>query len=241
MRSPNPSRRRPAHASTSASNPPASSLASRVSTLPRIGANVAPPRRGASCAARRTLPVPMIAPAPSRSSASETDRGSCGRGSTSPSRASSLGRHAATPSPSGSSTGRSFALCTARSASPRRSASSSSFTNCRLLSSPATGVCWERSPVVVTTTTSVCAPAARRRSDTACACHRASRLPRVAILNTRGVVNGAALQGQSARLDPRACRCRSCLPASGQTAGAALQRGRRRGYRLRPSSGARLG
>ena len=42
MRSPNPSRRRPAQASTSASNPPASSLARRVSTLPRMGANVAP-------------------------------------------------------------------------------------------------------------------------------------------------------------------------------------------------------
>ena len=78
-------------------------------------------------------------------------RGREASGSTIPSRASSRGRQAATVSPSGNSTGRSFALWTATSASPRRSASSSSFTNWRLLSSPGTDACCDRSPVVVMT------------------------------------------------------------------------------------------
>ena len=64
MRSPKPRRRRPAAASTSASYSPASSLRSRVSTLPRIGVNAAPGKAGDSWAMRLTLLVPMFGARP---------------------------------------------------------------------------------------------------------------------------------------------------------------------------------
>ena len=69
MRSPKPSRRRPAAASTSASYSPASSLRRRVSTLPRIGAKAAPAKADDSCAMRLTLLVPMLAGRPREASA----------------------------------------------------------------------------------------------------------------------------------------------------------------------------
>ena len=59
MRAPNPSRRKPAAASTSASCSPESSFRRRVSRLPRIGVKRAPGNRRVSCATRRTLPVPI--------------------------------------------------------------------------------------------------------------------------------------------------------------------------------------
>ena len=148
MRSPNPRRRRPAQASTSASNPPASSLA-----MPRVHvaadgsergswqreAPVAP--RAARCPCRCSRPVQT---APTRPTRRRDPRGK-GGDVEARSRPADLPAAGTPPraSPSGSSTGRSFALCTARSASPRRSASSSSLTNWRLLSSPATGACCE--------------------------------------------------------------------------------------------------
>ncbi len=60
IRPPKPSRRMPAAARTSASYSPPSSLRSRVSTLPRIGAKRACGIAPASWATRRTLLVPTI-------------------------------------------------------------------------------------------------------------------------------------------------------------------------------------
>ena len=69
MRDAKPSRRIPADASTSASYSPASSLRRRVSTLPRMGEKRALGRTVASCAIRRTLPVPIAGASPSAATA----------------------------------------------------------------------------------------------------------------------------------------------------------------------------
>ena len=71
MRAPRPSRRSPAAASTSARTRRRRAFASRVSTLPRIGAKRAPGSSRVSCAMRRTLPVPIAA---SRRGAPSCDR-----------------------------------------------------------------------------------------------------------------------------------------------------------------------
>ena len=63
IRPPSPRRLSPATASTIASYSPRSSLASRVSTLPRSGRTSSPGKRLRSCASRRRLEVPTTAPA----------------------------------------------------------------------------------------------------------------------------------------------------------------------------------
>ena len=171
------------------------------------------PRRGEAPVAptRRTLPVPMIAPSSEPGERVGHASGDRAGGEARARRVHLLS--AGTPRrPVPLAAPRAGPSRCARPGQPRRAgarprAPSRTAACCR---PRPRGCAAERSPVVVRTTISVCAPAARRRSETACACHRASRLPRVAILNTRGVVNGAALRGQSARLDPRACR-RRCL------------------------------
>ena len=66
IRAPNPSRRKPAAASTRRSYSPASSFLRRVSRLPRTFENRAPGNRFWSCAMRRTLPVPIRGAVPGR-------------------------------------------------------------------------------------------------------------------------------------------------------------------------------
>ena len=139
MRSPKPSRRRPAAASTSASYSPASSLRSRVSTLPRIGA-----KRGAGEGRRQLRDAPDAARADARRAA-QRGRAPLGRRPAPP--AAARGRRAdpraaasaAIVSPSGSTAGMSLALCTATSMASSSSASSISLTNSRLLPTSESG------------------------------------------------------------------------------------------------------
>ncbi len=79
MRDAKPSRRSPADASTSASYSPASSLRRRVSTLPRMGEKRALGRTVASCAIRRTLPVPIAGASPSAATAAWRSGWRCAR------------------------------------------------------------------------------------------------------------------------------------------------------------------
>ena len=132
IRAARPSRTRPAAASTRAEQSPASSLRSRVSTLPRIGRRPPPetpravPRSAERCWCRSSRrrrvqrsPRPIRVPCSSRAARS---RRVDPRVAASP---PAEGRRAATA-------GRSLLLCTARSMRLSRSASSISFTNRRL-------------------------------------------------------------------------------------------------------------
>ena len=190
-----PSRLRPAAASTRAEQSPASSLRSRVSTLPRIGRNADVGNATRSAAIRRTLLVPIVAPRPSSAVTASHPLAALDAASTMASRGSSRGSVAASRSPSGSIAGRSLLLCTARSMRLSRSASSISFTNRRLTATPsgagASGGAADdsglpSSPDVRITTSSVGGPPASAMSRaTVSACQRASALPRVPIFMTR--------------------------------------------------------
>ena len=115
---------------------PPSSLRSRVSTLPRIGANARRGKSACSCAMRRTLPVPMVADV-ARAARSRCDVDvvvapadwRAARSRRADLRAADT---AAIARPSGQDDRHVLALCTARSMSPRSSASSISLTNRRL-------------------------------------------------------------------------------------------------------------
>ena len=182
-RSPRPSRTSPATASTSRSCSPASSLRSRVPTLPRTRPNSARGHVRRNWATRRTLPLPTrgaVPPSGPFPTADSVDGGATPAGSTTASRGSARGRTAAIESPSGSSAGMSLALCTARSTSPRTSACSISFTKTCLPPTFDRLASRSRSPVVVMTTSSHSRPVPRRiRAATALACQSASSLPRV--------------------------------------------------------------
>ena len=203
MRDANPSRRSPAAASTSASCSPSSSLRSRVSRLPRIGVNRAPGNSRVSCAMRRTLPVPIDGDLAERGHelvdrvATVRPRLVCAvarTGSTTASRGSSRGSTPAIASPSGSTAGMSLLLCTARSISPRSSASSISLTNSRLPPTSDSGASCSRSPdVLMTTMRQGGPPAAAMRAATVFACHSASWLPRVP---SRSSSSGLRARGQ---------------------------------------------
>src|SRR4051794_15745552 len=160
-----PRRGRAAAATTMASNSDA--LASRVSMFPRRPANVRSGRAHASCARRRTEPVPTRAPTGRPSSVEPT---SASRGSSRPGMA-------AMTSPSGDSDGRSLAECTAKSARPSSTAAWTSLTNTPWppISQMATSVRW--SPIVDTTTGSTGSP---RAAATRSVCSRANALARVA-------------------------------------------------------------
>ena len=186
-RSPRPSRSSPATASTSRSWSPASSLRSRVPTLPRTRPNSARGHARRNCATRRTLPLPTRGAAPPSGpfpTADSVDGGATPAGSTTASRGSARGRTAAIASPAGSSAGMSLALCTARSMSPRTSACSISLTKTRLPPTCDRLASRSRSPVVVMTTSSHSRPLrARTRAATALACQSARSLPRVPSLS----------------------------------------------------------
>src|SRR5262245_52296626 len=183
MRDANPSRLRPAAASTSASCWPSSSFRKRVSRLPRIGEKRALGRSRVSCATRRTLPVPIDGDWPRAATRSSTlvgpdDWPRLPR--TTASNGFSRGSTPAIARPPGSTAGMSLLLWTARSISRRRSASSISFTNSRFPPTSERGASWRRSPLVlIVTIWHGRPPAASRRAATVRACHNASWLPRV--------------------------------------------------------------
>src|SRR5690606_6215175 len=155
---------------------PASSFARRDSTLPRSGRVTRSGRNALSCAWRRRLEVPTTAPAGSASSPPPSRVTSASNGSP---RSST----AATRKPSGISAGTSFIECTATSARPSCSATSSSLMNSPLppISNRARSS-W-RSPRVVMGTSSTPSTDGSRssRSATWRACQSASPLFRVAI------------------------------------------------------------
>ena len=184
MRSPRPRRLRPAAASTMASYKPSSSLRRRVSRLPRRGSMRRSGRKARNCVRRRRLEVPTTAPC--GRSCSEA-----WRGDTSASRGSSRSMTAASTKPSGSSIGTSLSECTARSAWPASSATSSSLTNRPLPPTfeSARSRIW--SPCVVMPSRSTLRPKrCWSRSRTCSACHRARRLSRVAMTQGRVVDGG---------------------------------------------------
>ena len=175
MRASAPSRLSPAAARTIASYSPRSTLASRVSRLPRTGTRRRSDRRAASCTTRRRLAVPTTAPAGSASSEGQ-------RLETSASRGSSRSSTAASAKPCGSSIGTSFSECTARSARRSASAVSSSFTKRPLPPTFESVRSRISSPRVVIGTSETAVP--KRASSiarTCSACHSASRLSRVAM------------------------------------------------------------
>ncbi len=115
--SPRPSRRTPARASAAASSFPARTFAIRLSTLPRSSTTRRSGLHRNNWARRRRLLEPTRA-AGGRADAKP------GRRTTKQSRGSARRGHATSSRPSASVSGRSFALWTARSTSPRRSARS---------------------------------------------------------------------------------------------------------------------
>ncbi len=161
-------------ASTTASSSPSTTLRTRVSTLPRTGTTSRSGRSARSCAARRGEPVPTEAPAGSVATVPPSR-------ATSTSRASSRGGTAARRRPSAGAVGRSLSEWTARSASPRSTASRTAETNTPTPPKDASGVVWSTSPRVLTST-STTSRSSRSRSASATRpdCVRASRLARVA-------------------------------------------------------------
>ena len=178
MRAPRPRRLSPAAASTMASNCPSSSFRSRVCKFPRRGSSFKSGLSARSCACRRKLLVPTTAPRGNSWSEAK-------RGLTNASAGSSRSSTAASTKPSGKSIGTSLSECTAKSACPCSSANSSSFTKRplppildRLRSSTS-------SPRVESGKRRTVAPSSSRsRVATCSACHRASGLWRVAIVNS---------------------------------------------------------
>ena len=149
-----PSRSSPAAASRVASYSPRSTFASRVWTLPRIGAMARSGRRASNCAARRGDEVPTRAPS-----------GKAARLSAPISRSpvSARGSIAAMTSVSGRIVSTSFIEWTERSVRPSASARSSSLVQSALPPSSASGRSWIRSPEVVIGTISVSTPLGRQR------------------------------------------------------------------------------
>src|SRR6185312_8665575 len=171
-----PSRRKPASASSVASTSPASSFASRVSTLPRSGTTERSGRSRLAIAWRRSDAVPSTAP--------------CGRSRKvfalrlmKASRASSRSRHAASINPGCDTVGMSFDECTARSTRRSSSASSISLVNRPLPPTSDNGRSWILSPEVRMITSSTASSASPKatasRARTVRACTSASGLPRV--------------------------------------------------------------
>ena len=194
-----------------------------------MATKAAPLMTDASCARRLTLLVPIdgcsprtasaVASSPSRPASREAGRTMASRGS-------SLGSAAATSSPSGRVAGMSFALWTARSRSPLSRASSISFTKSRLVPDSDSGRLWSRSPLVLMTMISTRAPAACKRLVTVCACHKASRLPRVPSLSARAVTSG-----RPSRRRPARPRLEPAPPPRGERADSGRRHTRRRSFR----------
>jgi len=164
MRSPQPRRLSPAAANRIASYRPSANFRSLVSRFPRSGSISRSGRRACNCAERRRELVPTRAPFGSSASARPTMA----------SRASSRAGMAATVSPAGTSVGKSFMLCTARSTRPSSSASSISFVNSPLAPTWASGTSVILSPVVLMISMRVSTPSSASRAATHLACHNAS-------------------------------------------------------------------
>src|SRR6266540_107660 len=179
-----PRRASPATATTRASNCPSRSLRMRVSRLPRTGTTSRSGRIASSCALRRGLPVARRAPCGSWPTLCPTRQ-------ISPSRGSSRTGNATSSRAGVIVLGTSFRLCTARSAAPPSSSSSTPLTNTPA-PSEASGVCLSRSPAVLAATSSTSIPghAARSRSATQSDCRSARMLPRVATRTRSGVTVG---------------------------------------------------
>ena len=170
-----PSRSSPAAASTRASQAPASSLAKRVPTLPRTGANLRSGRARRRKVARRRLDVPMRVPSGRASKPAPP------LGATKASRASARGPAVAATSPAGSCPGRSFMLCAAKSARPSMSAASNAFTKTPLPPGAGGAASGRSSPSAATCKSVAGAPAAASMARTRSACTSASGLLRVAM------------------------------------------------------------
>ena len=132
--------------------------------------------RACSCAARRRLEVPTTASGDSSSSEAY-------RVLTKASRASARVITAARSNPSGRSIGTSLSECTASSARPSNSATSSSLVNSPLppISASGRSRIWSPRVVMPSSATSAAGWRARSSSATWLACQRASRLSRVAM------------------------------------------------------------
>ena len=127
-------------------------------------------RSGARCSCR-CGPIVRARPRAPRRSPAEGRR----PGNTMTSRGSSRSSTAPMASPSGRTAGMSLQLCTAKSTSPRSSASSISLTNRRLPPTSDSGASCSRSPLVLMTTISHGGPPACSTSAAAVrACHNAS-------------------------------------------------------------------
>ena len=165
----------PASARMVASISPASSLRSRVSTLPRSGTTRRSPRKCLAIACRRSEAVPSVAPCGSSASEAALRLMNTSRGS-------SRSRQAASIKPGCEKVGMSLAECTAKSIRRSSSASSISLVNRPLPPTSASGRSWMASPEVRIMTSSIAAsstpsaPASRAR--TVRACTSASGLPR---------------------------------------------------------------
>ena len=190
MRAPSPRRFSPAAASTMAAYWPSSSLCRRVSRLPRRGSIFRSGRSARSNTLRRKLDVPTTAPGGSSASDAYWFDTKASRGS---SRAITQARL----KPSGKSMGTSLRECTAMSARPSSSATSSSLTKRPL---PPT-LLRERSkiwsPRVVMPNSVTLCPLRNSKALTCSACQSAKRLSRVAItkLGLSGEPEGGSEDG----------------------------------------------
>ena len=156
----------PDAASTTPSYSSPRAFSMRVPMLPLIGRISMSGRRAISCAARRGLLVPRRAPCGSSSNVKLNRLTSTSRGSSRSVKAASI-------RPSGRLAGKSLALCTAKSISPFRSASSISLTNIPRSMLRSGAFLW-RSPSVVMGTTTNSMPEKRdlKRRKTSSVCAR---------------------------------------------------------------------
>ena len=172
MRSRHPRRATPATARMMPAMPSSScSLRQRVARFPRMLTHSTSGRTRCTWAARRRLEVPMRAPSGRSASVMPSLPRNASRGSW-------RIQYAPISKPSGSSVGRSFRLCTARSMVPSRRPSSISAVNTPFPSTSGRGVARSRSPAVSVSASSTSRPgcASIRRSRTHFACHNANSL-----------------------------------------------------------------
>ena len=173
-----PSRCNPAAASRVASTSPERTLASRVSTLPRIGTILRSGRSRSNCARRRGDDVPTIAPGFSAA----IDSAPISRSLASP-----RGSTAAIWMPLGRTLSTSFIEWTQKSSSAAISAWSSSLVHSALPPISASGRSWTVSPVVVIGTSATVSSGQRCAVSIAAAtlraCASASGEPRVPSLS----------------------------------------------------------
>ena len=189
MRAAKPRRRRPAEASITASNSPASSLRRRVSTFPRRSLIWMSGRRCLSCAMRRRLDVPTTAPG--GRFLNDAFEASVLARRTSASRGSSRSGVAAIERPSGMTVGRSLSEWTAMSTRRSRSANSISFVNapCPPIADSGTSRITSPDVLITSTRTETFGSSASSRAFTHSDCHSASFEPREPMTSSIRAVN----------------------------------------------------